>query len=420
MKVSLQNRILKFTLVGVSTLGALAFSAFAGVDFLAAHYGDRSDLESLQRAVRLQPSNADNQYRLGRYYSLVEQSPEKASQAYLAAIKLNPNSARYWLELAGTYQWLGKSELEKDAVDRAIATEPTTPQVAWEAANYYLIQGEHDRALREFAVVLANDPYLPPAALQFCWRIKPDVDALLRDVVPGLPKVQGAFLMLLVSKNETAAAAKVWDRLAGLHQAFEPRYIYPYISYLIGQKEIDQARLVWKQAAPLCGLSAYLPSADNLLVNGDFGLDVLNGGFDWIYRKSRDVSLALDPNQHQSGRRSLRLTFDSHGLEDAGISQLVPVQPNTAYHFSGYFKADNLEGVGGPRFLIQDSYSKDVLFTSDDLSNVDFWKQVNGKFSTGPETRLLIIRVQRNPAGSPIKGKLWIDGLRLVRDDGKA
>jgi tetratricopeptide (TPR) repeat protein len=404
----------------LSGLVAIAFSAFAAVDFVAAHYADRSDLESLQRAVRLQPTNADNHYRLGRYYALVEQSPEQASQAYLSAIKLNPNSARYWLELAGAYQWLGKAEAQKEAVDHAVATEPKTPQVAWEAANYYLIQGENDRALHEFSVVLGNDPYLPPAALQFCWRIRPDIDVLLRDVVPAQVNVYSPLLDLMISKGETDAAAKVWDRLAQLHQPIEFRHLSSYIAYLVTQKQPDQARKVWQQAAPLAGITAYLPSSDNLLVNGDFNLDVLNGGFDWIYRKSHDVELALDPGQHQNGRRSLRFIFDTHGIEDAGIRQVVSVQPNTVYRFSGYFKADNLEGVGGPRFVVQDSYSQDFLFSSDDFTNADYWRQVNGKFTTGPATKLIVVRVQRNPPGSPIKGKVWIDDLRIVQDHGKA
>src|SRR5205807_7769607 len=43
------------------------------------------------------------------------------------------------------------------------------------------------------------------------------------------------------------------------------------------------------------------------------------------------------------------------------------------------------------------------------------WKQVSGIFTTGPGTKLLIFRVQRVPARSPIRGKLWIDDIRLVR-----
>jgi len=419
MRISLQNGAAKYALVALSALAALAFSAYAAVDFVAAHFAARTDLQSLKRAVRLQPNNADNYYRIGRYYDLVEQSPDLAGQAYRSAIHLNPNSARYWLELAGTYHWLGKTDELHTAVDQAVSTEPTTPLVAWEAGNYYLVQGDNERALQEFGVVLAHDPYLPAAALKFCWRIKPDADALLSSVVPAIPKVYAWFLELLIAKKETEAAAKLWGKTVALRQPVDRGNLFYYIAYLIQQKEVDQARLAWKQGAPLAGLAAYQPSSDNLLVNGDFSLEVINGGFGWMYRRSREVSLSLDPTQHQSGRRSLQIRFDTHGIEDAGIRQMVVVDPNTTYDFSAYFKAEDLEGVGGPRFLVQDMYSQVVLFASDDLTNVDSWRQVQGKFVTGPDTKLLVVRIQRNPPGSPIKGKLWIDDLRLVHGDAK-
>ena len=177
----------------------------------------------------------------------------------------------------------------------------------------------------------------------------------------------------------------------------------------MAQHEVDQARLVWQQAATLCGLSAYQPSPENLVVNGDFSLNVLNGGFDWQYHQSKEVSLALDPTQSHGGHRSLLITFDARKIDDAGIGQLVPVQPSTGYDFSAYFKADDIQGAGGPRFALQDLYTATTYFTSDELKNADFWKEVSGSFTTGPDTRLLLLRIQRDPPGMPIRGKLWID-----------
>ena len=143
---------------------------------------------------------------------------------------------------------------------------------------------------------------------------------------------------------------------------------------------------------------------------------MLNGGFDWLYYQSSDVSLALDPKQsHSSGYRSLLINFDARSLEDAGIHQLIPVQPDTEYDFSAYFKAEDIQGAGGPRFAIQDLYSGQTYFSSDELKDSTSWKQVSGIFTTGPGTKLLIFRVQRVPARSPIRGKLWIDDIRLVR-----
>ena len=85
--------------------------------------------------------------------------------------------------------------------------------------------------------------------------------------------------------RETEATAKVWAALMASRQPFEQRNVYGYIQYLIDHKDMEQARSVWEQAAPRFGLSAYVPTARNLIVNGDFSLDVLNGGFDWQYEK---------------------------------------------------------------------------------------------------------------------------------------
>jgi hypothetical protein len=414
MRIPLPTRARRVSLFLASILIAGVYCGFTLAEFLAAHFSQTADRLSLQRAIYLQPGNADFQYRLGRYFWLVERSPETAVQSYRAAVSLNPRKARYWFDLAAVYQFLGDTAGQKDALEHAIVADPTTPDVAWEAANLYLVQGETDKALREFRIVLANDPYLPPAALQLCWRVKPDVDALLQDVVP--PNAHVSFLDLLVSKKETAGAAKVWAQLAQLRQPIETRYVFDYMRYLIGQREVDQANLVWQQSAILCGLSAYQQSAKNLVINGDFSLTVLNGGFDWLYHPSNGVALAIDPTQFHDGHRSLLISFDTdkRGIEDVGVRQLIPVQPNSAYNFSAYFRSENIEGAGGPRFAIQDLYSETTYFASDPLKDADSWQEVNGTFTTGADTKLLVLRVQRFPADRPIKGKLWIDGVRLV------
>ena len=150
-------------------------------------------------------------------------------------------------------------------------------------------------------------------------------------------------------------------------------------------------------------------------MNGDFGLDVLNGGFDWIHSQTPDVNLGIDPSQFRTGDRSLSLVFDRARISDAGIRQYIPVQPNTPYDFSAYYKAEDMEGAGGMVFNLQDAYDHTQYFTSEDLKNVDFWKQTLGGFTTGPQARLLVLQIQREPAGDVIRGKLWIDGVRLIQ-----
>jgi tetratricopeptide (TPR) repeat protein len=382
--------------------------------YMASLYGGTPEFASLQRAASLDPWNAEYKDDVGRYYALAGRDPLAALEPYRAALRLNPHNARYWFDLASAYQVLGDVPNQTKALGQAITADPTTPDVAWEAANFYLVQGDDAKALREFRVVLQNESTLADAAIRFCWRIRPDVDGLLRDVVPARSQAYVAFLSLLMQKEETAGTAKVWAAMVASPEPFELRHVYEYFQYLLNHKDVDQARLVWQQAAPRFGLSGYLPSDRNLIVNGDFGLDVLNGGFDWQYEKQSSVTLTLDPSEFYGGHRSLLIAFDGPGVVDAGIHQFVAVQPNTRYAFSAYYKNGEMEGAGGPHFTIDDFYSKAVYYDSDDLKEAGFWKSTSGEFTTGADTKLLVLHIRRLPEGSPIRGKIWVDDFRLI------
>lgn len=414
MRISLKSRGRKTLLLAASLLAATAYTALAGARFAAAFLSTRRDLTSLQRAIRIDPQASEYHYLLGRYFWLVQREPSLAVPALRAAVALNPHAARYWFDLAAAYELMGYTQGETDALEHAIRADPTTPSIAWEAANFYIVQGNIPTALKEFRVVLANDPDLVIASLDKCWRIEPDIDALLRDALPPMSTVYSSFLKFLLSKNEMKAASKVWAEMTRLGQPVEKRYVLDYVRALILVGDVDQARLVWQQSATLSDLGPYQPSPSNLVVNGDFGMDVLNGGFDWTYFPSTQVSLEFDPTQNRNGNRSLLINFDARSIEDVGIRQMIPIQPNTSYEFSAYFKVEDLAGAGGPRFLLQDLYDGTTFFTSEDLKDAPFWKQVDGSFVTGPKTKMLQLRVQRFPAG-PIKGKLWIDSIRLVQ-----
>jgi hypothetical protein len=394
--------------------GVVIYIALAGSQYLAASPAEKPNLSSLRRAVALAPGNAEYRYRLGRYYWLAEANPQAARQFYRSAVTLNPHEARYWLELASVDLSLANTDQQKDALEQAIQAAPTSPSVAWEAANFYWVRGDEARALQEFRVVLRNDPAQSGAALKACWRIRPDADSLLQDVVPHDAGSLSLFLDFLIAGDNRQDAAKVWNQIAALQRPVETRYVFVYIHYLIDQRDVAQARLVWQQAAELAGLSGYQPSPENLVVNGDFSLPMLNGGFDWLYEQSSDVTLALDSTESHSGHRSLSIGFDSRGMEDAGIRQLIPAEPRANYEFSAYFKAREMQGAGAPRFVIQDAFTGNLYFVSDDLKEADFWKPVEGRFSTGPDARLFILRIQRFPPGNAIRGKLWIDGVRLA------
>ncbi|MGA2979193.1 MAG: hypothetical protein ABSD76_06345 [Terriglobales bacterium] len=397
---------------GVTFLACVYFF-LTGKEFAASVFAARTELPNLERAVRLSPGNADYRHRLGRYFEFVLGDPQSAIDSLRAAVALNPHDARYWFDLAAAYHVTGDLTGQRAALDRALLAEPTAPDVAWEAANFFLIDGDIDRALREFRVVIEYDNGLVDDALRACWRVRPDTDALLRDVVPARTDSLIAFLTLLQNKQETEGSIKTWERLGQLHQKFESRHLYDYVRYLIEVHRPDAAMSAWEQTADSLGLSAYLPTDDNLVVNGDFSLDILNGGFDWTYVNRTGVQPLLDPSDFRQGHRSLSLTFEGPGISDAGIQQLIPVHGATAYDFSAYYKSANFEGAGGPQIVLRDAYTGAPLYASDPLNDADFWKEVHSKVTTLDSTTLLRLAIERFPAGSPIRGKLWLDDFEL-------
>ena len=310
---------------------------------------------------------------------------------------------------------LGESESEQRSLRRALEVDSHTPEIAWDAANLYLALGAINQAMREFQVVFENDATLTWPAIRTCWKIRPDIDYLLANVVP--PVVYPATLEFLIANGETAAASRVWEQISSAQQPMERKDLFGYVRYLILHHEVAQAARVWQQAAGMPALQAYQPSSENLLVNGDFSLDILNGGFDWVYQKTEGVLLALDPSETHSSARSLRITFDGPGIRDAGISQVIAVEPHTSYEFSAFYKASDMDGAGGMVFAVQDAYKETPLFMSEELRDADFWKKTGGAFTTADDSQLVMVRVVRVPSDSPIRGKLWIDGLQLVQSN---
>ena len=416
MAIPLSNRRRWQLAAGLVPL-AVIYLFLAGTEFAASVYASRAELPSLQRAVRLSPGNADYRHRLGRYFAMVAGDPQSAIDSLRSAVALNSHDAHYWFDLAGADQVTGDLAGQRAALERALQAEPTAPDVAWEAANFYLVDGDIDRALREFHVVIQYDDSLVDNALRACWRIRPDTDALLRDVVPSRPDSLISFLALLKSKKETEAAIKTWERLAQLHEKFQNRYLYEQVRYLVDVRRPDAAMSAWEQTADTLGLSAYLPTEENLVVNGDFSLDILNGGFDWTYENRTGVEPLLDPSDFRQGHRSLSLSFEGPGIADAGIQQLIPVHGATTYDFSAYYKSKDFEGAGGPQIVLRDAYTGVPLYASDPLKDADFWKEVHSKVTTPDSTNLLKLAIERFPAGSPIKGTLWLDGFELSPED---
>jgi len=208
----------------------------------------KRDQVSLERAIQLQPREASNYDLLGRYFMWNAQDPQAAAAQFQQAVKLNPYASSYWLHLAQAENSLGNDNQQTRAICNAIAVDPTTPEVAWDAANLFLVQGRTDEALDQLAVVVRNDPNMAEVALDTSWRALQDVDRIRRRLPPD-PAVYLKFVKLLVARQQWAAADQVWSSMLQLNREFDPRTALFYVDALLAERDVAGARKVWQQAA---------------------------------------------------------------------------------------------------------------------------------------------------------------------------
>jgi tetratricopeptide (TPR) repeat protein len=415
MRIDLRSRLRRFSFTAACFLTVALYVQFALRAYLASHLAGTLDSQNIQRAIQLEPVNAEYRELLGRNLALSGASLEEAIADYRIAVRLNPYEARYWLDLAGAYQVAGRASEQAESVERAVQADPTTPHVAWEAANFFLVQGNPEKALPYFRVVLANDPEAVDSTLRLCWRATGDAIEIIDHGLPPRPDLYLSFLRLLVSKQEVGAAENVWNRLIGLQQPFQTKLAFPYFQLLIAKQEVAAAKSTWQQLANADGsLQRYLPSRDNLIVNGGFEENLLNGGFDWWYQSSAHAALAIDTSEFHNGTRSLSVTFDGYSIPEVGLIQFIPVKPNTTYEFSAQLRTEDIDSASGPRFAVADAYTKASYVLTDDTLNTTPWRLQQARFQTGPNTNLLWVKIVRDPARPLIRGKLWIDDVKLV------
>ena len=415
MRVNLSSGPRRLAFAALCLAAVSLYLAAIARHYLAVRLMAEPNPGSLARAAKLEPWNAEPRWELGRYTLFVAQNPAAAVSNLEAAVALNPHEARYWLDLAAAYQVSGNIPLQRASLEHALQAEPTAPDVAWEAANFYLVENDLSRALSLLRVVMANDPVQLNAALRLCWRATRDVNMMLAEAVPPEPAPYFGFLSLLTSEGQTGPAEAVWTRLTGLGWQFPAPDAFPFFDYLIEKQQTTAAEQVWQQLLQRDQDLASYMQPGNLVVDGGLERNILNGGFDWRYSVADAVELSMDSSEFHGGNQSLRMVFKGPGISNPGLFEYVPVQPNSNYHFSVYTKAEDIESASGPRVAVLDAYTGHSYALTDDSLGTTGWREQPADFRTGPEASLLIVKVTRAPGDPLIKGKFWIDDVSLTQ-----
>jgi len=387
---------------------------------VAEHWAASSNPDLWLRAANLEPANAGNWYRLGRYRQLdfENENLPLAISYYQRATAIEPITALYWLDLAGTYETRGSLAMAEQSYRAAQQAYPISGEVAWRFGNFLLRQDRVPEAFQQIQRAVTSDPKLATLAVSRCWRSTQDVDQILNSALPANADAYWGAIQFFVSAYEPNAAMTVWKRLAAKEHSFPLSQASPLLDLLIATNRGEDAQTVWEQALSAAGIARPEGGA-SLIWNGDFEQELLNAGMAWRYQPIQGAELDWDEEIVHSGRRSLRITFDgSANLDFQQIWQYVSVKPNTAYRFSVYFQTQQLTTDSGIHFEIHDvAPSNGIPPSTPNVVGTSPWALDEIQFTTGPRThliRVLLRRLRSNMLSNRVRGTVWVDDVSLV------
>jgi hypothetical protein len=403
-------------LIGVG-VGIVALTyAVVGIRIWSAEIAARQPAAlSLERAIRLQPGNAEYHFRLAGLY--VEKDFNAAQREFKLATILNPHRARYWFGLARLQLYsagVRPNGAGRDgaALGNALRAEPTNPQVIWEAANIYLASGDWQNAFAKFRFLAEHDPDLGARAILLCWRATHNVPFMLNSILPAQPYAYAVLMDRMMVEKNLPAAGELWARIRADGLELPRKQTMDYLDCLIAAREVDRAQEVWNFLLSHDASLQARTDSQNLIVNGGFESPIANGGFDWRYSATALAQMEVDTAQPHGGDRALRVRFaDSHG-SGTGLGQYVIVEPNTVYEFSSFVRTDDLYSPSGPQVAFEDASSHARIAATVPLMGSTGWRELRLTFQTGTQTRLMLLRLVREDLGG-IHGTLWIDDMSL-------
>jgi len=407
-------------LVASSVLLGLWLSFF-GIRTAIARYGAEGEtIERLELAVRLEPSNPDYWYRLGRYlqYNMENPSSTRAENAYRNAIALNPLDTDAWLDLATAYELEGKSAEAREAYLQAKRSYPTSAEVAWRYGNFLLRAGDRIGAYAELRRAVEQDPKRAEGVFSLGYRANPDVDEILEQLLPPKQSVYLDVIGLAARTNQLTVGKVVWQHLMKLHPQLTIHDFDGFASALLLTGEYSEAQRVWDQGVATMNLPPLLALTGSVVWDPSFESGFSNSTFTWNFKPIvQGVSIGLDKSEKHSGKQSLRLGFDGkHNPDLEAACTTGVVQPDTVYHFSAWVMTKEITTEFGIGFRLR-SLEENTLTRTREVHGSNPWLLVDQVWTSGQDTHRVQICVAREPSDNPelrISGSAWVDDVNLA------
>jgi hypothetical protein len=422
MILRLSSNAQRRVLVAASLALALFLSYFSIRNAFASYYAGMQTVEGYERAVRLEPADAQDWYLLGRYwqYNLEDPDAARAIRSYLSSLAFNPASYETWLDLATAYESEGNVVAARDAFLHAKKVYPLSAGVSWRYGNFLLRQGELDSAFTEMRLAVQADPHRAAEAFSRALRAGSSIETVIDRVLPPISEAYLDVIRDQTTDGHTENALQVWGRLPPLHPRISMYDSFSLVNALMTEKRIAEAGRIWDQAVLFAGLADLQGPPGSVLWDGGFESNVAGVGFSWLFSQgTRGVQFGSDTQEKHSGNRSLKLIFDGKfNVNFTDVCHYVPVKPSTAYLFSAWIKTRALTTDQGLRFRLNSfDTQRSSIANTPEIHGTAPWTRIEMPWASANNVHELQVCLVRFPSEEPenkIQGTAWVDDVALV------
>lgn len=421
MEVSFANARHRNALLAGCILIAAALIFQAIELWLADHWIGSQDVRVVERGAALFPGNGAGWDNLGhlRQWSLTEPDLPGAIADYRKALRDDPRSAHYWMDLASVDEAAGDDSGAADAFVHAQAVYPDSAEVAFFYGNFLLRQQDYSRGFEELRRAVRGDSSLLPLAISRAWRATGDANEIVDKLLPPTTDSYFQAIDYFASIQQSDAALAVWSRLSASNTTAPLPGTFPLFDELIRANRGADARRAWLEAISGAKLGGGNAANGRLIWDGDFAGDLTGGGLGWRWDPVPNVYLSFDAPPPQGGSRALRLDFNGgSNINLSGPYEYVPVAPGQSYHFHALMRTDQITTESGPRFWITDpNHQGAVNVITDNFTGTRAWTPVDADFTTGTQTQFVVVRLVRPPSrlfDNKLGGTVWIADVSLV------
>lgn len=355
---------------------------------------------------------------LGLLALAVQDQKGADSKLFEEVVRHSPRDYRWWTQLGRAYEQAELPDKAGNAYSYAMKIAPNYVVPKWQTGNFYLREGDDERALRVFGQAAPLDAVYRNQIFGVIWDYYDEDSAKLESIAGDDPESIAGLAKFYASRRFPEESLRAWKRLGKADRTKNKE-----TAELIAQALFDRGyfRTSVRFAAD-AGIET--GAAVGKVSNGGFESDILNSEkalFSWKTIKKEGITVQINKYNQHSGKRSLEVSFS--GFDKPGINniyQTVAANGGSRYRLRFWVKTERIASSGRPLIQIINAIDGNLLGSSSafEMGSND-WSEYSVEFSLPAKSEGFAIRTSREYCGETcvLTGTFFYDDFELTELD---